>query len=423
MSARVDQSLLVTNKSGSKTALDRLALCGQALRDLVMHGVPKFRPNTVKAVIDHITDTLPDRDGGFYEPLARNYLEALAMLLGHPGHVENLACFGGEVWVSCVEFILARVSHLVEDMNSATRTATQRGQVQPQPQHLEFVSLFRTLLSLVSASNAPCFQQRNEISDAALQVLKLSTNFGKLHRVAFGTLNCILLKTAGQDPELGQSITTKVIPLLSLWWEPRAIDHDNMLLSVRDEMIMTIHGIHLYLDSILKNSASPSLLSQVEDLLDKMWTEYSRRSSQTRLRLEDLTFSSSPLPSGHFSTAIFALRPFSGDAERRWAVLDNMARVENIFQRYSSAGSQRPKTDDEQPRKKARLAGSPNRLHQKLRTTDSRVSLTALQLMPFFLPLSNVPGEEIADIVDDLIPVIGDKQGARSSWAMIACAR
>lgn len=421
--ARVDQSLLATEKSGYKTALERLAFCGQALRDLVNHGVSKFKNNTVKAVIDHITQTLPDRDGVFSAPLTRNYLEALAALLGYPVHVETLASKDGDGWVSCVDFIVARIVFLAEGTSLSNRTSSQRAQAQSQ--QLELISLLQSLLSLVSASNAPCILRSQQISDAVLEVLKLPTNFGKLHRMAFGTLNRILLTTAGDDPGLGRHIATKVIPLLTLWWEPLAADNDKMLLSVRDEMMMTIHGIHLYLDSNLHDSFSAALLGQLEDLLDKMWKEYSQRSAQTRLQLTDLTFSSMTLPRGHFSTDLFALRPFANDAERRWAVLDNMACLERIFQRHNSASSQRPDTaeDEEQPRKKPRLSGTSNRLHQSSLSSEAGVRLTVLQLLPFLLARSSISGEEIAATMDDLIPVISDKQGVFSSWAMIACAR
>lgn len=434
---------------GYKTAAERLGICGQALRTLVTHGISRLKINTVRAVIDHITDALPDRDGDFCQPLVKSYLETLAILLGNPVHVETLASVNGEKWVSCVDFILDRISSLVEGANSSVtglvlvsrdspapgnagqsstayangrlHASSQRSQVQSQ-QH-ELLSLTQALLSLISASNAPYLLRCRQISDAILQVLRQRINFGSLHRVAFGILNCILLKTAGDDPSLGNTITKQVVPLLSYWWLPRAIDTDEMLLSVKDEMLMTMHGIHLHLDHLLQESQSGALLGELEDLLDNLWTEYSQRSSQTRLRLEDIIFSSLAVPSGHFRTDLFALRPFTQDAERRWALLDTMSVLESIFLRHTGSNEQRLDTQDEQPRKKQRLAGSSNRLHQKMTSSDAAVKLTALQLTSFLLPRSNRSGIDIVTTMDDLIPIISDKQGALTSWAMIACAR
>lgn len=448
--ARADQSLLATQKTGYKTAAERLGTCGQALRTLVSHGTSKLKINTVRAVIDHITEILPDRDGDFCKPLTKSYLETLAILLGNPVHVETLASVDGGGWVSCVDFILARISYVLEGVNNSfisglglinrdspapgtaaqsslaysngrSQRSSQRSQAQTQ-QH-ELLSLTQALLSLISVSNAPYSFRCRQISDAILQILRQRINFGSLHRVAFGILNCILLKTAGDDPSLGHAITKQVIPLLSYWWLPRAIDTDEMLLSVKDEMLMTMHGIHLHLDNLLQDPSSAALLGQLEDLLDNLWLEYSQRSSQARLRMEDLTFSSLVVPKGHFRTGLFALRPFTHDAERRWALLEIMSCLESIFLRHTSANSQRPETQDDHPRKKQRLVGSSDRLHQKLLSSDAATKMTALQLASFSLSRSGASDVDIVNIVDDLIPVISDKQGALSSWAMLACAR
>lgn len=446
-----DKQLLLSGKSSAKTTNERLDICGKALRDTVTHGIAKLKANTVRAVIGHITDILPDPDGDFFQPLARDYIQTLVVLLGHPVHVENLAVFDASGWLLCIDFVVARISRLMEDaesspfglslvsraspapgttrqssgnnLNGRSRNSSQR--VGGQLQQNDLTPLMQCLLSLVSTCNAPCLTRRHEITNTVFGILRLRLNFGKLQRVAFATLNCILLKTAGDDPALGRTITTEIIPLLGYWWQPRAIDNDELLFSVRDEMLKTIHGIHLYLDSILQDASSAALLGEVEDLLDSFWAEYSQRSHQSRLRLDDLTFSSLLLPTGHFSTNLFALRPFTQDAERRWAVVEMMSSLESIFQRQACGNSQRPSGEslDMQPRKKQRFVGGSNRLHRKMLSFELAHKMTAFQLIPFFLPHSKPSAEDILAIVDDLMPFISDKQGMLSSWAMIACAR
>lgn len=438
-------------KTGSKAARTRLEVCGEALRLAVMHGVFKLKPNTVQALIIHIAETLPESEGEAPEPLALEYIQMLVVILEHHVHVENLALLDADGWLACADLLLARLSRLLESAESAgsgpglinrdspapgtmrqSSTSHANGQATVPSQRRgvqltqsEVSSLVQCLLSLVSASNAPCMLRRQEISSAILGVLHLRLNFGKLQRAAFAVLNCILLKTAGDDPAFGQATTTEVIPLLSYWWQPRALDNDELLFSVRDEMLKTIHVVHLYLDGLLQEASSAALLGEVEDLLDSLWTEYSQRSLQSRLRLEDLSFSSMNFPSGHFSTDLFTLRPFTQDAERRWTVVETMARLEGIFLRHVSSNSQRLSSEDSdiQPRKKRRVAGGSHRIHQKVMSSDSAVRFSALQLIPFFLPRSIAPAEDILTFVDDLLPIISDKQGMFSSWAMIACAR
>lgn len=438
-------------KTGYKTARARLDVSGQALRLAVVHGVSKLKPNTVRALIDHINDMLPESEGDIFESLAREYVQILKVILEHSVHVENLALSDAGGWLSCVDLLVTRLSRLLDAADSSgsgpgvinrdspgpgtarhssapqgsglSRLSSQRGATQLT--QIEVSSLVQSLLALVAASNAPCMLRRHEISHVVLGVLHLRLNFGKLQRAAFAVLNCVLLKTAGDDPAFGQVTATEVIPLLSYWWQPRALDNDELLFSVKDEMLKTIHVVRLYLESLLREAESPALLDALEDLLDSLWAEYSQRSLQSRLRLEDLTFSTACLPSGHFSTDLFALRPYTSGAERRWAVIETMAHLEVIFLQHTGNNSQRISAEDadDQPRKKQRLAGGMHRIRRKLLASDQALKFSALQLIPFFLPNSMAPAEDTPRFVDSLVPIISDKQGMLSSWAMIACAR
>ncbi|ROW12568.1 hypothetical protein VMCG_00075 [Cytospora schulzeri] len=461
-SALDDKGAFLDGKGGKKAstaAAERLNACGKALREIVTYGLSKLRPNTVRAVIDHIMDTLPDRNDEFFEPLTPDYMQTLVVLFGSPVYVESLAFQVFQVpkdnkpttngWIICMDFFIGRICHILDGADDSSspgllgrdspgpgtarhssvglssarsRLLYQHGSGQVQRNDL--LAPLECLLSLVSASNAPCKLRNQQVSDVVLRILRLRLKLDRLHRIAFAILNRILLQTAGEDVALSLAQTRELVPLLSHWWQPRALDNDELLFAVRDEILKTIHATHLYLDSPLQDDSSVALLSQVEDLLDDvLWGEYSQRNHRSRLRLDDLTFSSITTLSEHFSTRIFAIRPFVQDAERRWALLEVMSRLEDIVLRHTRSNSQRPSTEEEQPRKKQRVAGSSNRLHQKLTSSDVAIKLTALQLIPFFLSISNPEEEELLSVVEDLIPMIGDKQGLLSSWAMIACAR
>lgn len=405
----------------------------------------------MSAVIDHITTTLPNSDGSLFEPLARDYVQTFSVILGHPVHVENLGLLGADGWFKSVRFVLAGISHLLEGtgssqsgpgpisrespapgttrqssvtpFNGRSRLSSQRGSGQVRQSELSV--LVQCLLFLVSASNAPCMTQRQAITEAILRVLRLRLHFGTIQRVAFAILNCILVNAAGDDPEFGRTTTTEIIPLLAYWWQPRTINNDELLLSVRNEMLKTIHAVHLYLDSLLRDDSSPTLLKEVDDLLDSLWAEYSKRSHQSRLRAEDLSFSAIASSSGHFATSLFALQPFAHDAEHRWAIVETMSRLESIYLRYAIGDSHHPRAEDfdAQPRKKQRLLGRHHRILENMLSLEGSVKLTALQLIPFFLPRSSASEDEFLELMDNLMPIISDKQGMLSSWAMIACAR
>lgn len=442
-----DKRILLTGKGAGK-ANERLRYCGKALRETVNHGVSKFKGKTVRAIIDHITDTLPTYDGDFLEPLAQDYMQTLVILLDSPTHVENLALKDGSGWIQCVMFLVDRISNLLDGTDSApasvllgrdspapgtalqssvgpssarSRLGTQRGAVQVQRNDL--LTLLQCLQSLISAPNAPYMSKRKEVADAVLRVLQLRFDLDKLHRFAFSILNTLLLQTAGDDPALGQHLTRELVPLLGYWWQRRTLDKDELQFLVRDEMLKTMHAISVYLDYLLQDDPAAALLQQVEELLDELWGEYSSRNPRARLQLDDVTFSSLRASPGHFTTDLFSLKPFSQNAERRWAFVAVMSRLEFIFLQHSKSNSQRLATEDSQPRKRQRRAGGSNRIHQKMLSSDVATKLTSLQLLPFFLPLSNLDQEEILTVMEDLLPMIGDKQGLLSSWAMVACAR
>ncbi|KAK2605454.1 hypothetical protein N8I77_008288 [Diaporthe amygdali] len=444
--ALVDRTVLLSGKGIGK-ANERLGYCGKALRETVAHGVSKFKGKTVRAVIDHITDTLPTHDGDFFEPLAQDYMQTLVILLDNPTHVENLALKDASGWKQCVVFLVDRICSLLDAADSAlassllgrdspipgtarhssvgpssarSRLGSQRGAFQVQRN--DILSLLQCLQSLVSAPNAPCMSKRQEVTNAVLRVLRLRFDLDKLHRFSFSILNHILLQTAGDDPALGQHLTRELVPLLGYWWQRRTLDKDELQFSVRDEMLKTMHAISVYLDYLLQDDPSAVLLQQLEELLDELWGEYSSRNSRARLRLDDVTFSSLKVSPGHFATDLFALKPFNQNAERRWALVEIMSRLEFIFLRHSKSNSQRLTTQDSQPRKRQRRAGGSNRIHQKMLASNVATKLTSLQLLSFFLPLSNLDQEEIMTVMEDLLPMIGDKQGPLSSWAMIACA-
>lgn len=445
--ALVDKTVLLSGKGAGK-ANERLGYCGKALRETVTHGISKFKSKTVRAIIDHITDTLPTYDGDFLEPLAQDYMQTLVTILDSPTHVENLALKDGSGWKQCVMFLVDRISNLLDGADSApasiligrdspvpgtarqssvgpssarSRLGTQRGAGQFQRNDL--LSLLQCLQSLFSAPNAPCMSKRQEVADAVLRILRLRFDLDKLHRFAFSILNRILLQTAGDDPALGQHLTRELVPLLGYWWQRRTLDKDELQFLVRDEMLKTMHAISVYLDYLLHDDPEAALLQQVEELLDELWAEYSSRNPRARLQLDDVTFSSLKVPPGHFATELFALKSFRQHGERRWALVEVMSRLEFLFLQHSKSNSQRLATEDTQPRKRQRRAGGSNRIHQKMLSSDVATKLTSLQLLPFFLPLSDLDQGEILTVMEDLLPMIGDKQGELSSWAMIACAR
>ncbi|KAK4232048.1 Serine/threonine-protein kinase tel1 [Podospora fimiseda] len=419
------------------TANAKLQKCGEALRLVVRSGATRTKRKTARALIDHITQVLSGPDDSYVVPLLKDYVKALGSFLDHPANVENLSAATGESWESCVDFCVEGLSRYLEvgDRESGSRASpapgasTRAGSVLPSSQGstqigsaiaLDFLSC---LNSLVPAPNAPVLRKAENITKVVLQILQLrQMKIGELQKVAFSTFNSVFVRIQTDNIALSKQVTRKLLPLLSYWWQPRALSRDAMLNSIRDEMLKTIYGTHLYLESILRDSQDDLILQDVEELLDALWTDYSKREDRARLQLDDITFTNMRLPADHPRTPTFALRPYNTPGEQNWALLENLAILEALYSHYSEREHSQKEAETGQPRKKRRMVATSSRVHQKLVSQDSAVQLTALQLIPFLFKEKRPSLEEVSEAITDLSKCVTAKQGAVASWALLACS-
>ncbi|KAK3494880.1 uncharacterized protein B0T23DRAFT_313216 [Neurospora hispaniola] len=422
------------------SCVKRLEGCAEALRLAVQHGAYKIKRKTATAIADHITQTLLASDGNYFEPLLKGYVKALSAFLNVQVNVENLAAFGGEKWESSIDLCLNAISRFLEaaehDSGTSVRAspapgtpATSRaGSVGPLSASVQVngqlaIEFLACVKALTSASNAPVLRRAERISQLVLRVLTLRhIKLGELQRDSFSILNNILVRVQTESIALTNTITTALVPVLSHCWQPRSLSRDAMSNSLKDEMLKTLYGIHLYLESLLREATDDKLLQDIEDLLDSLWSEYSRRDDKTRLQLEDVTFSAMQLHPDHPLTMVFGLRPYHLAGEQNWALLENIALLEIVYAKNSQRDRQHLEDEPDKPRKRRRVIGSSNRIHQKLISQDSAVQLTALQLTPFLSALKHPSLEEVKGALVDLSQFISAKQGLVASWAMIACS-
>jgi len=424
------------------TVATKLERCAEALRAIVRHAGPKIKRKTAKAIIDHITQVLPGPDGGYIAPLLKGYVKALCCFLDTPSNVENLAV-SPDTWDTCALFCVDALSGYLEtgerDSGSLSRAspapgatarsgsiAVSQGAAVAQIGSQNALEFLTCINLLVAAPNAPVPRRADTVSNVVLQILQLKQmKIGELQKVAFSTFNIVLQRIQADDVALSKRLVRNFIPLVSHWWQPRALSRDAMLNSVRDEMLKTIYGTHLYVECLLRESADESFFQDIEDLLDSLWADYSRRDDRARLQLDDVTFSSIRLPDDHPSTDSFSLRPYNQAGEQNWVLLENIAILEAAYSRHSQRehSQHQQHARDGQPRKRRRVAGSSNRIHQKLKSLDPAVRLSALQLLPFLVKEKEPSLEDVAEAMADLSKSVTAKQATVASWAMIACSR
>jgi serine-protein kinase ATM len=418
---------------------------------VVKAGASKLKPKTVEAVVDHITQTLPKAGGDYCEPLTQDYLKALSAVLEPKANVERLKA---ATWSEVVDFCLRGISRFSDEGNGetfglplrspgvesshATRSLTQSANVNGRNHSKAGIvsrqsveELLSTLLSLVSAPNVPVLHTSEEIITGIIQFLhSQGSAVSMLHQLAFSILNAVLSFIREDRSNIMISAAEDIIPLISRFWQGKNLAKDEMLNSVRDEMLILLFTINLHLERSILNAESLHLAANIEDLLDVMTAEYARRLDRDPLQLEDLdmvNFGTTVVDVAPFRLHVFQLRPHNSRAERNWANLQ----IIGLFHRLVNiADIQRRLTtnflendDDKHPRKRQRTSHDAHRILRPMKAKDEHARLGALQALPFILQNYELSNSDLAELLDHLIVCASEKGGRFASWALLAMAR
>ncbi|CAK7214177.1 Serine/threonine-protein kinase tel1 [Sporothrix bragantina] len=439
------KSYLSNKRATKSTAESRLVASAEALRLAVNYGAAGLKRKVARAIVDHITQTLPGHDHEFIEPILQDYTKALVSLLSHPANVEQLGAIDGEGWQACAEFFVDAIERFAEvpaDRDAFSRASPAPGTLslsvgQGRPSTLAksrassqtsskiLETLVQGMYYLVSASNAPLKATASQLANAALRVLQMrQLGVGTLQQTACAAIRCIVQHLQGDDVALVQTIVREIMPLLGHWWHPRSsASQSESVNSIREEILRTIYTLQLHIEALALHSPSEGILDHVRDVLDNLWMEYAKRDDRTRLQVVDLAFSFAS--TSCFDARIFGLSTHDVSAERRWAVVEVIAILETIYARHAR---HRPGHDgeeeglDDQPRKRRRVGEPPSRMRVQLASTDPGTKLAALQVLPFYLQMHEMTADDLTDVLQHLGQFISDKQAIVCSWAMLACA-
>ncbi|KAI1335716.1 phosphatidylinositol 3 [Xylariaceae sp. FL0016] len=435
-----------TGKGSKAVATGRLQKCGEALRLSVEHAASRVRRKTMLALVDHITETLPHSDDDMVPPLTQDYIKALVALLGYAPNVELLAGYDGSGWFGCVDFFLQIIAQCCDGvdndsgfsraspapsigmtmslaMSTPRSTAGSRRSNNARSPRSYLSDLMQGLHSLVSVPNAPLLKRSHEIATAVTRVLQIHyLGLSGVQQHAFGVLNALLVVTQTDAFSQANSLAMESLPLILFWWQTRSTSRDDALLNgVRTEILKVLYIIHPQLEFLAKQNSEPTLSDDIESLSELLWTEYARRDERAQLQQDDLTYSPGNNSVETLRVDAFALRPFNVEGERQWAVVQNLALLEDLVCRRNQS-SQVRSDDDDQPRKKQRTNTGISRLRQRLRSSDRAMQHVALQLIPFLVRNSFVSVYTISELLSFLVVLITSKDNKLSTWAMIACA-
>jgi len=415
---------------------------------VVRAGAATLKNKTVEAVIDHITQALPEPRGGYCVLFAQSYLKALSALFEHKANVERLKA---TTWLNVATFCLHGINQYLDEndtepsglsrsmsglgssyysgslaKSSLANGHSQRKSSGVSKQNVE--DLLHVVFSLVSASNAPLLGKVDDIAACIIRLLHLQGSaVSAVHHLAFSILNNVLCFCREDRIFLLQSVGKEAIAIVSRFWQGKITSRDEMMNSVKDEMLILLIIIHLHLERSILDEESDDLALRLESLLDIMRAEYIRRLDRDPLLLDDLEMTDlgTTIPDRTpFRLQIFRLRTHNFGAERNWANLQIIGILERLLKLSGQQKSLVLAEDaDQHPRKRQRTAQHSDRFLDPIRSEDPNVRLAGLQVLPFVLEDYQLSSDDLAILLGYLSTCASEKMGLIASWALLAIAR
>ncbi|KAJ0425430.1 hypothetical protein BJY00DRAFT_308175 [Aspergillus carlsbadensis] len=421
------------NRASSKGAAStRLSACASVIRAAVDALLCNLRTKSVRAVLDHIADTLVNREAPLFELLAVDYTKCLSTILHHPPHVEHL---GVEEWEKAVNFCLniigvsddeesqqstgSRHSSTLDDYLGASGGRSTPSRTTPSLAFREkpkgpsgaFEEALQCIKMLSGVPNAPIQDYVEIMLRGLTKYVASSPVGGSGHQAAFASINTVVMKVIFDSSELVRETLMELVPVIRQHWATK-------LVGLKDELLATTIFVVSILTDAIRKTPSESLILTVEGLANTLHSEYIRRAEKEILQVDELIFSSKPSTEPrqfHLWPRLESIR-----SEHNWTVVWAMARLLELSEELAARLSPSP-VEGETPNKKQRLASKIDDVFRDSTGSFGIRRVCALQLTPFlFQHYTQV--EPKTSLLERLIPHILDDNPAISSWTMIAIA-
>ena len=354
----------------------------------------------------------------------------------HQPHVEHLRdwkefldfCLGGiRIHLEAVDLSTSMISNgrsATDTQNaSAARTAKSftsqpgnRGIAHSSP-CAEFIMCVRWL---VQAPNAPLENERAAILSAMVDFLHSAQLVGRGHQDAFVAINLVLARIANDHGIIVRSTILELVPLIKELWSNRRS-------AMREEMLTTLIYSEAHIESLIGEPDKVSFRTVVENLIEVMMTEYSKRPEKDILQLNDLSFR---LPctdrGGSSPTQTQAFHLQSLRAESQWALVYLLASFSVTIDQSTQHDAEQDQDMDVEMEMDQNL---PNKKAKRAPVFDDhlrRISLGLpssrtcyLQLVSFMLTQESFDAKALSGVLERVSGFLGDSNQVISSWAML----
>ncbi|KAL9603048.1 MAG: hypothetical protein Q9219_001412 [cf. Caloplaca sp. 3 TL-2023] len=446
--AKLESSTFSRSKGDSQKsgAASRLSACANTLRSLVEIGVHKLRLKTVKALLDHVTQTLPATSGGYCEPLIPEYFRISKIILEYSAHTEHLSA---DEWHDLVDFFIQAIKDLLRSSNYGTSTVPDAnegvsvlsgrlsrsvtpavhsapvagrlsGNLTRRPRELQLgtpaENVILCLRCLTSASNSPVLEKAGTIVKTMLDFLSTSSHGAPVQQAAFSTMNVIISRIYTNNVSLTLQTVSGLVPIIRRLWSVKSS-------TFKDQMLVPLLLGELYLPQVVPNNAddeSPDLLS----LVDVMRDEYCRRHEREQLQIDDLDLTGTTMAHQKerpFATSVLRLRFGAGKTESAWSLLYVSASITAIFHRRAETLDSTAKADGAEHAIKRRKVERPvDNILQQLRLSTLTEKIHATQLLCFLFDMVKFEPPILLGYIETILQCVSDKNSSLSSWAMLA---
>lgn len=450
--SKLESSAFSRSKSNSQKsgATSRLSACANVLRILVEVGITKLRLKTVKALLDHITQTLSSPNGGYFEPLASPYFKALRIILEHSAHPEHLS---HEEWHDLVDFSIQATKDLFhstsdeiaapsngddEAQNSSRgrlsrlgtpsirlASATQRSNgTSAGPKRNDGLGapaedIVLCLKNLASTSNGPVLEKAHLIVETMFQFLSTSTHSAPVQQAGFETVNAVLSRTLTKDVSLTLRTVSELIPIMRRYWSKKSI-------TLKDHMLVSLLLVEPYLSQMI-SSYSEDEATDLLGLIEVMRDEYCRRHDRDQLQIEDLEFidtTAGKKKERPLSIPALQLRFGLGKAESPWSLIHVSAFIiASLNRRWEALDDRANDAGDEHLSKRRKTETPLDSVFQRLKLPALADRVYAMQVLCFLFHMVPFEPSVLQGYLETILQYISDKDTSLCSWAMLALLR
>ncbi|KAJ5339579.1 hypothetical protein N7452_006307 [Penicillium brevicompactum] len=406
----------------------RLSTCASVIRIAVDLFSKNLRIKTVRAIIDHVTETIPVPGEGLWDPLSLNYIKSLVSLLRYRPHVEHL---DEDDWEALVGFCLAsiglqdneesqlsiRSTRPVNDDYDASDSRSTPSRATPAPAARERHNANRNSIEEVML----CIQCLTTAPNAFLQttaenILHRLVEFvesppisvaGNAHQLAFSSINAVVTKVLFDQSELVCSSLLSLVPVIRRLWATTKSQ------TLRDELLVTLRLSVVILVDVAQKNPTKALALEIEQLAGILHSDYVKHSAKDVLQIDEVVFFQNDTA---FQMPVYGPRLGAARSEYNWTLVWMIAELLKLSTDISERV--KPTESRQDPIKKQRLKSEIQDIFRDSVSAAETRRTCALQLIPFLELELDV--ETKATFLKQLVLNISDDNGTVSSWTMVA---